>query len=121
MLVGLLTGNLAAGAARKLRAVGLDPARFAVGAYGSDSGQSADLPAIAARRAAERTGRPFAGPEVIVVGDTPADVACARPYGARSVAVATGFYDVAALRAAGATHVFETLADTPSVVAALLA
>src|SRR5204862_328139 len=59
-LVGLLTGNVERGAALKLRSAGLDPARFAVGAYGSDSGHRPDLPAIAAGRAAQRTGRPVA-------------------------------------------------------------
>ena len=120
-LVGLLTGNLVPGATLKLRAAGIDPARFAVGAYGSDSGRRSDLPAIAARRAAERTGRRFSGRDVVIVGDTPADVACGRPIGASSVAVATGHYDVAALRASGATHVFASLADTAAVLEALLA
>jgi len=55
------------------------------------------------------------------VGDTPDDVACARPMGARTVAVATGFFDTAALRAAEATHVFETLSDTRAVLEALFA
>jgi len=119
-LVGLLTGNLVPGATLKLRAAGIDPARFAVGAYGSDSGRRSDLPAIAARRAAERTGRRFFGRDVVIVGDTPADVACGRPIGASSVAVATGYYDVAALRASGATHVFASLADTAAVLDALL-
>src|SRR5262245_42209345 len=119
-LVGLLTGNLRAGGELKLRAGGIDPARFAVGAYGSDSGRRPDLPAIAAARAADLTGRSFTGPDVVIIGDTPDDVACGRPIGARSVAVATGYYDVAALRAAGATHVFETLADTAGVLDALL-
>jgi phosphoglycolate phosphatase-like HAD superfamily hydrolase len=120
-LVGLLTGNLAAGAALKLRSAGLDPARFRVGAYGSDSPRRSDLPAVAARRAAELAGRAFAGPDLVIVGDTPEDVACGRPIGARTVAVATGLYDVAALRAAGATHVFATLADTARVLDAVLA
>ena len=120
-LVGLLTGNLAAGAALKLGAAGLDPARFAVGAYGSDSPRRSELPAIAAVRAAARVGRPVAGGDVVIVGDTPADVACGRPLGARTVAVATGSYDAAALRAAGAAQVFETLADTAAVLAAILA
>jgi len=119
-LVGLLTGNLVPGATLKLRAAGIDPARFAVGAYGSDSGRRSDLPAIAARRAAERTGRRFLGRDVVIVGDTPADVACGRPIGASSVAVATGYYDVPALRASGATHVFPSLADTAAVLDALL-
>ena len=120
-LVGLLTGNVAPGAALKLRSAGLDPARFRVGAYGSDSARRADLPAVAARRAAQLTRRPFAGADVIVIGDTPDDVACGRPIGARSVAVATGSYDVAALRAAGAAYVFATLADTAAVLEAIFA
>ncbi len=101
-LVGLLTGNVQHGAALKLRSAGLDPARFTVGAFGSDSHHRPDLPAVAARRAAQRTGRPFSGAEIVIVGDTPDDVACCKPMGARSVGVATGFYDVPALRAAGA-------------------
>jgi phosphoglycolate phosphatase len=120
-LVGLLTGNLADGAALKLRSAGLDPARFAVGAFGSDSHRRSDLPAVAAERAARRTGRTFSGADVMIVGDTPDDVACGRPIGARAVAVATGFYDVAQLRAAGAAHVFEHLSDTTAVLDALLA
>jgi phosphoglycolate phosphatase-like HAD superfamily hydrolase len=118
-LVGLLTGNVEHGAALKLRSAGLDPARFAVGAFGSDSHARADLPAVAARRAAERTGGRFTGNDITIIGDTPDDVACARPMGARTVAVATGFYKVDALRAAGATHVFEDLSDTQGVLAAL--
>lgn len=118
-LVGLLTGNVESGAALKLRSAGLDPARFAVGAFGSDSHARADLPAIAAQRAAQRTGRQFTGADLVIVGDTPDDVACARPMGARTVGVATGFYSTAALQDAGATHVFENLGDTRAVIQAL--
>jgi phosphoglycolate phosphatase-like HAD superfamily hydrolase len=120
-LVGLLTGNLARGAALKLRSAGLAPERFAVGAYGSDSARRADLPAVAARRAARRTGRPFPGSDVVIVGDTPDDVACGAAIGARAVAVATGWFDVAALAAAGAAAVFADLADTAAVLDALFA
>ena len=118
-LVGLLTGNVERGAALKLRSAGLDFARFAVGAFGSDSHHRPDLPAVAAQRAFERTGHRFAGADLVVVGDTPDDVACCRPMGARAVGVATGFYGVGALRAAGATHVFADLGDTQAVLAAL--
>ena len=120
-MVGLLTGNVAAGAALKLRSAGLDPARFRVGAYGSDSARRGDLPQVAATRAAALVGRQFAGADVVILGDTPDDVACGRSIGARSVAVATGFYDAAALRASGATYVFETLVDTASVLDAIFA
>jgi phosphoglycolate phosphatase-like HAD superfamily hydrolase len=120
-LVGLLTGNVAPGAVLKLRSAGLDPARFRVGAYGSDSARRAELPAVAAARAAALTGVTFTGSDVIIVGDTPDDVACGRPIGARTVAVATGSYDTAALRATGAAYVFETLADTAAVLDAIFA
>ena len=121
-LVGLLTGNVADGATLKLRSAGLDPARFAVGAYGSDSHARADLPAVAVRRAAAHLGDgpPISGDAVVIVGDTPDDVACGRPIGARAVAVATGPYDVAALHVTGAHHVFPDLRDTARVLRALL-
>ena len=119
-LVGLLTGNVEHGAALKLRSAGLDPARFAVGAFGSDSHHRPSLPAIAAKRAEQRTGRRFTGDDIVIVGDTPDDVACAQPIGARTVAVATGHFDVPQLRATGAAHVFENLTDTRAVTDALL-
>src|SRR2546430_603263 len=89
-LLGLLTGNVAPGAALKLRSAGLDPARFRVGAYGSDSAPPAALPAVAAGRAATLTGATFTGSDVIVVGDTPYDVACGGPIRARSPPRAPG-------------------------------
>jgi phosphoglycolate phosphatase-like HAD superfamily hydrolase len=120
-LVGLLTGNVQHGAALKLRSAGLDPARFAVGAFGSDAHHRPSLPAIAAHRAEQRTGRRFTGDDIVIVGDTPDDVACARPMGARTVGVGTGFYSAAALKDAGATYAFDTLGDTDAVIRALLA
>ena len=118
-LVGLLTGNVQHGAALKLRSAGLDFERFAVGAYGSDSHYRPNLPAIAARRAEQRTGRSFAGADIVIVGDTPDDVACARPMGARTVGVGTGHYSATQLRDAGATHAFDDLGDTAAVIRAL--
>jgi phosphoglycolate phosphatase-like HAD superfamily hydrolase len=120
-LVGLLTGNVQHGAALKLRSAGLDFDRFAVGAFGSDSHYRPHLPAIAARRAEHRTGRTFTGADIVIVGDTPDDVACARPMGARTVGVGTGHYSAAQLKAAGATHAFDTLGETAAVIQALFA
>lgn len=120
VLVGLLTGNVAHGARLKLQSARIDPDRFKVGAFGSDAADRPALPAIARARAEALVGRSIAGDSVVIIGDTPDDVACARPIGARTVAVATGAYDVTALRAAGATHVFQDLSDTAAVLAAVL-
>jgi phosphoglycolate phosphatase-like HAD superfamily hydrolase len=119
VVLGLLTGNVARGASLKLRAGGLDPARFQVGAYGSDSANRPDLPAIAAGRAAPLFGKTPDGAAVVIVGDTPADVTCGRAIGARAVAVATGSYAVAALEEAGAHAAFVDLSDTDAVLGAL--
>ncbi|HXG44700.1 MAG TPA: HAD family hydrolase [Gemmatimonadales bacterium] len=121
VLLGLLTGNLARGAALKLSAAGLAPDRFRVGAFGSDSAHRPDLPPIAARRAAAHFGREPRGREIVIIGDTPADVTCGRGVGARAIGVATGAYPADALAGAGADTVFADLQDTESVLEAILA
>jgi phosphoglycolate phosphatase-like HAD superfamily hydrolase len=120
VVLGLLTGNVAEGAGLKLRAAGLDPARFRVGAYGSDSARRPDLPPIAAQRAQPFFGRVPSGSEVVIIGDTPADVACGGCIDARAVAVATGAYSVADLAACGPHAVFQDLSDTDRVLEAIL-
>jgi phosphoglycolate phosphatase-like HAD superfamily hydrolase len=119
-VLGLLTGNLARGAALKLRAGGIDPERFAVGAYGSDSPHRPALPSIAASRAKPLLGRVPRGHEVVIIGDTPADVSCGVSVGARAVAVATGGYTLDELTACGPHAAFADLADTDAVLAAIL-
>jgi phosphoglycolate phosphatase len=120
VVLGLLTGNLAEGAALKLRSGGIDPARFRVGAYGSDAAHRPDLPEIAARRAEPLFGRVPRGAEVVIIGDTPADIHCGQGISARAVGVATGSYAVADLAACGPHAVFEDLSDTESVMQAIL-
>ena len=121
VVLGLLTGNMARGAALKLRSGGLDPERFRVGAYGSDAAQRPELPPIAARRAASYFGRVPSGAEVVIIGDTPADIACGACIDARAVAVATGAYSVADLMSCAPHAVFENLSDTDRVLEAILA
>ncbi len=96
-VIGLLTGNIRLGAEIKLRHFGLWDS-FAIGAFGDDDEDRNELARIALSRGARILGGRLRGEEVLVVGDTPFDVECARAIGARVVAVATG----------GAT--FETLA-----------
>ena len=120
VLLGLLTGNLAEGAALKLRSAGIDPGRFPVGAYGSDAADRPALPEIAARRAERYFGRVPGGSEVVIIGDTPADIHCGSGISARAVAVATGAYSVTELAACGPHAVFEDLSDTERVLEAIL-
>jgi phosphoglycolate phosphatase len=120
VVLGLLTGNIEAGAHAKLTAVGIAPHRFVVGAFGSDHHDRPELPEIARRRAERALGHPIAGRDVVVIGDTPADVACGVGIGARAIGVATGRYSVDELRACNAAAVFADLSDTDAVVRAIL-
>ena len=120
VLLGLLTGNVLPGAVAKLTAVGIDAARFKVGAFGSDHAHRPELPAIARERAEALLGHQIAGSDVVVIGDTPADMGCGRGIGARAIGVATGRYSVNDLRACGAAAVFEDLSDTNAVVRAIM-
>lgn len=120
VILGLLTGNVEPGARAKLLAVGLDPDRFEVGAFGSDHEHRPALPAIAQQRAREVLGRDVAGADIVVIGDTPADIECARSVGARAIGVATGRFGVEELEQHGAAAVFADLTATDAVVHAIL-
>jgi phosphoglycolate phosphatase len=120
VLLGLLTGNLAGGARAKLCAAGIEPHRFRVGAYGSDHELRGELPAVAQRRARAEYGVDVAGRNVVVIGDTPADIACGIGIGARAIGVATGRYSVEELEACNAAAVFADLSDTAAVVRAIM-
>jgi len=118
-IVGLLTGNLEPGAQHKLTAAGIDFGRFALGAYGSDHEIRAELPAIAQQRAREVLGLAIEGSAMVIVGDTPSDIACGRPIGARAIAVATGHYTVESLSEHAPDAVFNDLGDTEAVLRAI--
>jgi len=121
MVLGLLTGNVEPGARLKLSTVGLDFDRFVVNAFGSDHETRGELPSVAHRRMRETFGVELAGRDVIVIGDTPADVQCGRALGARAIAVATGRYSVEALREHEPYAVFPTLRDTNAVLEVICA
>ena len=120
VVLGLLTGNIEAGAALKLGAAGIDMGRFRVNAFGSDAEARPDLPAVAHGRAADLLGLELAGERVVIIGDTPADIECGRALGARAIGVATGRYGVDELRAHRPAAVFADLTSTAAVVDAVL-
>jgi phosphoglycolate phosphatase len=113
--LALLTGNFEAGARIKLERFDLWR-YFRCGAYGDDAPDRNALVPVAVERATA-CGIPAIVPaDVIVVGDTPHDVACARAAGATPIGVATGGYTADELRACGADVVFDTLRDTDRVI-----
>jgi phosphoglycolate phosphatase-like HAD superfamily hydrolase len=120
VVLGLLTGNVADGAAVKLACAGIEIDRFRVNAFGSDHELRPELPRVAQRRARDLLGHDFDGDAIVVIGDTPADIHCARPLGARTVGVATGRYSVEELAAHAPSAVLEDLSDTAAAVRAIL-
>lgn len=120
IVLGLLTGNLWEGAQHKLRAAGIDPRRFAVGAFGSDHEHRPTLAALARDRAAAHLGTAVAGEACVVIGDTPADIECGLAIGARTVGVATGNFSARELARYGPYAVFEDFRDTTAVMQVIL-
>jgi phosphoglycolate phosphatase len=119
-VIGLLTGNVQGGARAKLQSAELDFGRFRVNAFGSDHHVRSELPAVAQRRARDILGHDVPGSDVVIIGDTPADVQCGKGIGARAIGVATAAYTMEQLRDAGAYAVFADLSDTARVLEAIL-
>jgi phosphoglycolate phosphatase-like HAD superfamily hydrolase len=115
VVLGLLTGNIREGARIKVEAARLGFSRFRVGAFGSDHAERPELPAIAVERARKATGIGFSGKEIVIIGDTPKDVACGQHLGVLTIATATGQHPADELEACGADHTFGDLSDTEAV------
>jgi phosphoglycolate phosphatase-like HAD superfamily hydrolase len=120
VLIGLLTGNSQLTAPLKLSAAGIDPLQFKVGAFGSDAMDRNELPAIGMARANQLTEVLFNGNNTIIIGDTPADILCARAGKATAVAVASGWHAVDTLADYQPDHLFDNLGDTDRVLQVLL-
>jgi len=116
--LGLLTGNVEAGARAKLAPFGLN-AFFPTGGFGSDHADRREVARQAAARVALHAGIALEASRVVVVGDTELDVDCARAHGFRVVAVLTGWSTEEALRAAGPDVLLPDLADLPATLQAL--
>jgi phosphoglycolate phosphatase-like HAD superfamily hydrolase len=97
-LLGLLTGNIRLGAEIKLRHLQLWD-EFATGGFADDHEDRGQIAAIARRRGSRIIGEELRGDQVLVIGDTPLDIRCARHIGAKVLAVATGGCSLAELQA----------------------
>lgn len=120
ILIGLLTGNIEGTSPLKIAAAGINPAIFRVGAYGSDHKDRNQLPPVALRRAAEMTNHAFTGQNTTIIGDTPADITCARTIGARVVAVGSGSYSCATLSKFQPDYLFDNFTNKEAALEALI-
>ena len=96
-LLGLLTGNIRLGAEIKLRHFDLWDV-FQTGAFGDEHEDRGQIAALALERGSRLVGKDLRGDEVLVIGDTPLDIRCARAIGAKALAVATGGSELAELK-----------------------
>lgn len=117
-VLGLLTGNIEEGALIKLEALYLN-SYFSTGAFGSDSEDRNKLLPIAVDKLYKKSSFLIPYGDCVVIGDTPRDVYCSKPYGAFALAVATGPYSCRELSEAGADEVLEDLSDTERFMAIL--
>jgi phosphoglycolate phosphatase-like HAD superfamily hydrolase len=117
--IGLLTGNYPETGAIKIQRAGIEPERFDVRVWGSDSPHDPParehLPPVGMRRYAEARGVDVSPENVVIIGDTVHDVACALAHDCRVIGVATGSYTTHALQEAGAHLSVDTLSDTESL------
>jgi phosphoglycolate phosphatase len=117
--LALLTGNYREAAEIKLRHFEIWDF-FEWGAFSDDHQDRNQLVPIARSRAETYDIPAEAIERVIVIGDTPHDIECARVAGAKSIAVATGGFTVEQLTDAGADEVVRDLSDTETVIALLI-
>ena len=120
LTLGLLTGNFEDTGRMKLERCGLDMSPFVVNAFGDESPHTPPLRRhlvdVALTRYAAKFGRDMEPAKVVVIGDSPHDVECAKANGCRSLGVATGLHDAECLRTEGADLAVDSLADTEHLV-----
>jgi phosphoglycolate phosphatase len=117
--VGLGTGNVRQGARVKLERVGIYD-QFAFGGFGCDHEDRVELIRHGASSGAKLLGAPLAECRVVVIGDTPKDVAAAKGIGAVCIGVGTGPYKAEALLQAGADFAFQDFTAQGAMEALLL-
>jgi phosphoglycolate phosphatase-like HAD superfamily hydrolase len=110
VVLGLLTGNVPRGAEIKLSHCGVYH-YFRFGAFGDRRQTRDEVAHDALARVQEHLGRPVPAGQVLVIGDTPADIRCARAIGGKAIAVATGIYSLENLAAEAPDLLLADFAD----------
>lgn len=111
VMLGLLTGNYAETAQLKIEAAGLKRDWFTLGCFGDEADSRPGLTELAMQRYTQLTDTPADPDRVVIIGDTPHDIHCAKAHGCTAFAVATGRVTADELREAGADFVVDDLSD----------
>lgn len=115
-ILGLVTGNVRESVPHKLQAVGIDPSAFVFGAFGDDHIDRNQLPSLALHRLEQQLGTSVPPETVLVIGDTPFDIDCARHTGLKVLGVATGDYSTQELASHKPDFLLDDLSDTNAVM-----
>jgi len=119
VFLALLTGNFEDGARIKLEPFLLN-SLFPVGAFGDDGFLRTDLSQIAVRRAENYYETTFESNNIVVIGDTAADVECAKALHARSIGISRIPAIEQQLKESGPDHIFHGTEDISKIVKAIL-
>lgn len=113
--LGLVTGNIKAGAYAKLKLASLDTF-FPIGAFGDDAIERNKLPPIAVRRAENFYQVQFSPSDIWIIGDSPKDIECAKANQFRSLAVASGWHAIKELKPFKPDMLLNDLSKTSDVI-----
>ncbi len=119
VMLGLLTGNFEGSGRHKLLMPDINH-YFSFGAFADDAASRNELPQVAVDKAYQLTGKKFSDQNIIIIGDTEHDIACARVLNAKSIAVATGTYSSAELKKHNPHILYENLTATDIVISEIL-
>ncbi len=116
--MGLLTGNMERSAKLKLNAFSLWP-YFDFGGFGDHHEDRSEIAGDAFRKASLRHPKGLQGHEVLIIGDTAADVRCARAIGADVLIVGTGPVPKESIEEAKPDYYCDDLSGLESILAIL--
>jgi len=119
LIVGLLTGNFEGSGRHKLLLPDINH-YFPFGAFADDGASRNELPQVAVEKAYQLTGKRFSEQNIIIIGDTEHDIACARVLNAKSIAVATGSYSTEELKKHNPHILYKNLCETDIVISEIL-
>lgn len=115
-ILGLVTGNVRQTVPHKMQAVGIDPALFRFGAFGDEHQDRNNLPTLALHRLGQLLGCQVRPETVLVIGDTPHDIACARHADLKVLGVGTGVFPIEDLAKHQPDYLLKDLSDTEAVM-----